>query len=724
MSKLTDLINQARKTEPRLGEALAEELRDLANRRTFGLVFEQHQPENIELPDVHPQRGDKVRILPPRGEDTPTDPTLWQVLRTKHFDFPKTVILEKLRPTDDANPTPAERREVPFDDVVVAAETGDTIYPGLIQTGEVHNGPDDAPAHVVINAENSHALRMLTYTHAHSVDVIYIDPPYNTGAKDWKYNNDYVGTEDDYRHSKWLSFMQRRLERAKLLLNTDDSVLIVTIDEKEVHRLGILLEQTFPDAKVQMVTIVIQGAGSTRRSELGRVEEYAFFLFFGKAEPVPVRDDLLNAAPSTKHDKVRWESLLRSGTESLRSDHPGLHYPVFIDNETGSIVGCGESKSLSADHLEWSVPDGTHAVWPIKKNGSEGRWRCKQETLLSLTADGHARAGATEPETGKGTIWYLGKLARKKIESGEFAVTGRDSQGAAIVKVVEAGDKTFPAKTVWNRERHHAGWHGTNLLGEFLPNRAFPFPKSLYSVEDTLRIAVGHKPNATVVDFFSGSGTTAHAVMRLNRQDDGHRKSISITNNEVSADEQTALRKKGLRPGDPGWEAMGICDYVTKPRVTAAITGRTPDGAPVKGTYKFTDEFDMADGFAANARFFTLTYESAAIISQRLAFGRIAPLLWLRAGQSGRVIDDLGDTGWDIADSYAVIENTDDLEVFLDALTAAVNASEALRTVFVVTDDDRQFQAAAQRLDDLGVQSHRLYSSYLTNFEFTNGDVK
>lgn len=144
----------------------------------------------------------------------------------------------------------------------------------------------------------------------------------------------------------------------------------------------------------------------------------------------------------------------------------------------------------------------------------------------------------------------------------------------------------------------------------------------------------------------------------------------------------------------------------------------------MKGEYKFTDEFDMADGFAANARFFTLTYESAAMISQRLAFGRIAPLLWLRAGQTGRIIDDLGDTGWDIAETYAVIENIDDLEAFLDALTAAVNASEALRTVFVVTDDDRQFQAAARRLDELGVQSHRLYSSYLTNFEFTNGDVQ
>lgn len=88
------------------------------------------------------------------------------------------------------------------------------------------------------------------------------------------------------------------------------------------------------------------------------------------------------------------------------------------------------------------------------------------------------------------------------------------------------------------------------------------------------------------------------------------------------------------------------------------------------------------------------------------------------------VIDNLGDTGWDIADTYAVIENIDDLEAFLDALTAAIGESEVLRTVFVITDDDRQFQATARRLDDLGVDSHRLYASYLTNFEFTNGDAQ
>src|SRR5207245_971309 len=123
--------------------------------------------------------------------------------------------------------------------------------------------------------------------------------------------------------------------------------------------------------------------------------------------------------------------------------------------------------------------------------------------------------------------------------------------------------------TVWREARHDAGAYGTSLLRSMIPNRRFPFPKSLYAVEDTLRIVVGSKPAAVVLDFFSGSGTTAHAVMRLNKQDGGRRQSISVTNNEVSGEEQAALRDRRLRPGDPDWEAVGICEYITKPRIKA-----------------------------------------------------------------------------------------------------------------------------------------------------------
>ena len=205
------------------------------------------------------------------------------------------------------------------------------------------------------------------------------------------------------------------------------------------------------------------------------------------------------------------------------------------------------------------------------------------------------------------------------------------------------------------------------MLSALLPARYFPFPKSLYAVEDALRFFVANRPNATVLDFFSGSGTTAHAVMRLNKQDGGRRQCISITNNEVAADEQKALREKDLRPGDPDWEQRGICDYITKPRVAAAITGKTPDGQPIKGDYKFTDEFPMADGFAENAEFFTLTYETPLAVNYQSAFARIAPLLWLRAGSVGRRIEKLPAAGWDVADAYGLLVELDKATDFLKA---------------------------------------------------------
>ena len=548
------------------------------------------------------------------------------------------------------------------------------------------------------------------------MDAIYIDPPYNTGAKDWKYNNDYVEGDDLYRHSKWLAMMERRLKIAKELLNPADSVLIVTIDEKEYLRLGLLLEQVFPEAKRQMVTIVIQAAGSNRKGELGRAEEYAYFLFFGKFTPHQSTDDLLNEAPSTKADKVRWESLLRSGTDSERKDSPNLFYPVYVSRESSAIVGCGDSKPLTASREEWRVPEGSVAVWPMKSGGADGRWRCSPTTLRELVTSGFAKAGVAN-DAGKGTIWYLGEAARKKIETGEFAVAGTDAHGVKSIVVVSPQEKTFPIKTVWNRARHHAGWHGTNLIGALAPGRPFPFPKSLYAVEDALRVAVGDKSEAVILDFFSGSGTTAHAVMRLNKQDGGHRQCISVTNNEVGADEQKKLREQGLRPGDADWEQWGICDYITKPRVQAAITGQTPDGEPIRGDYKFTDEFPMADGFAENATFFTLTYEAPLAVRYQTAFAHIAPLLWLRAGSRGRCIDKLPADGWEVADAYGLLTDLDCATEFLKAVRKASD----LRIAYLVTDDERRFQTLARRLPD-GVEAVRLYESYLTNFGFANGD--
>lgn len=267
MSRLTDLIARAKAKDPALGDELDREFKALASRRAFGLNFERHKPESVELPGRPIRRGDKVHVLPPRGSTAKGDQRLWRVMRLEGSGKARVAHLSLI---DAAEP---ENAEVPVADLVVVAEFRDYIYPGLVSTGKVTHG-GDKPFHTVINGENFHALEALTYTHRGKIDAIYIDPPYNTGARDWKYNNDYVEAEDLYRHSKWLAFMERRLLIARELLNPTNSVLIVTIDEKEYLRLGILLEQLFLDARIQMVSSVINPKGAARSSSFGRTDEY------------------------------------------------------------------------------------------------------------------------------------------------------------------------------------------------------------------------------------------------------------------------------------------------------------------------------------------------------------------------------------------------------------------------------------------------------------------
>lgn len=235
MSRLTDLIARAKARDSALGDELEREFKALASRRAFGLNFERHRPESVELPGRPVRRGDKVRILPPRGSVQRADQRLWRVKRIDSKGKARMALVELI----DAEAP--ETVEVAVADLVVVAEFRDYIYPGLVSTGRVERG-GDKPFHTVINGENFHVLEALTYTHRGKIDAIYIDPPYNSGASDWKYNNNYVGEEDLYRHSKWLAFMERRLLTAKQLLKPSGT-LIVTIDEHEVRRLGLLLEQ-------------------------------------------------------------------------------------------------------------------------------------------------------------------------------------------------------------------------------------------------------------------------------------------------------------------------------------------------------------------------------------------------------------------------------------------------------------------------------------------------
>ena len=707
MSRLTDLLAKAKSKDSQLGADLEREFKLLSSRLPFGLNFERHSPEAVELPLRTVRKGDKVRVLPERGSVKKGDQRLWQV-KAIH----KAKKIADLELMDTAAP---EVQSVPLADLIVVAEFRDTIYPGLVSTGKVMRG-DDKPFHTVINGENYHVLKALTYTHRGKVDAIYIDPPYNTGAKDWKYNNDYVEGDDLYRHSKWLAMMERRLDVAKVLLNPADSVLIVTIDEKEYLRLGMLLEQMFPGARIQMISAVINPAGVTRPGAFARTDEYIYFVFIGKssATPVPLGDDWRANPQDKRTTKILWSMLVRTGTNARRIDRPNLFYPIFITKDGSAMHSAGDPPKLGVDRNTVARPEGTVAIWPIRSDGSEGNWQASPSSLWKAYKDGFVRLGKF---TEKGmSISYLKSGEQKKVRDGIYRFIGKRPDGSVIVESPDVQKRVIP-NTAWRVGAHDASRHGSNLLKSLTPERKFPFPKSIYAVEDCLRFFVIHKTNAIVLDFFSGSGTTAHAVMRLNKQDGGRRKCISVTNNEVAADEQKALREQGLRPGDPDWEKHGICDYITKPRVAAAITGKTPGGEPIKGDYKFTDEFPMADGFEENAEFFTLTYEAKSAVNHNLAYARIAPMLWLRAGAQGRRINKLPAEGWEVADTYGLLTEVDQATPFIHAVSAA----NGLRIAYIVTDDDRRFQAIAKRLPD-GVEPVRLYESYLSNFSFANGE--
>lgn len=274
MSRLTDLIAQAKAKDPQMGSDLEREFRALSSRRAFGLNFERHKPEAVELPQRPVRKGDKVRILPERGSTAKGDQRLWVVKKISREDGQRIASLE-LRGAEEP-----ETQTAAVDDLVVVAVFRDRIYPGLVSTGKVERG-GDKPFHTVINGENYHALKALSYTHRGTIDAIYIDPPYNTRDKDWKYNNDYVDSDDQYKHSKWLAMMERRLLLAKKLLRPDDSVLIATIDEKEYLRLGLLIEQVFPEARVRMISTQINPKGVGVNEGFKRVDEYIYIARFG-----------------------------------------------------------------------------------------------------------------------------------------------------------------------------------------------------------------------------------------------------------------------------------------------------------------------------------------------------------------------------------------------------------------------------------------------------------
>lgn len=690
---------------PALADDLQREYDALADRRSFGLNFERHVPEAVELPGRKVRKGDKVRVLPERGQSaTAENDRLWRVTAIGTESGVRRASVVSLDDTEN-------EASVPVDDLVVVAEFRDPIYPGLVSTGKIERG-GDKPFHTVINAENFHALQTLLFTHRGKVDCIYIDPPYNTGASDWKYNNNYIEKDDLYRHSKWLAMIERRMLMARQLLNPLDSVLLVTIDEKEYLRLGLLLQQIFPEAQIQMITSVISRNGTSREGEFSRVEEFIYIVRLGRQAIVRTNDNMLSEEGASAVSRI-WFSFMRTSTP--RTALEGQFYPIVIDTRTRRVLRIGDPPGRGRPALDPYLIDGEVAVWPIRQDGGTATWGAIVPTARELLRDGYIRVGGFDERSNRWSIHFVREGDRERVSAGVIREIGVRPDGSKELEYADLTKRESYPKTVWNRVSHDATSHGTRLLKELLPGRRFPYPKSLYAVEDVLRFFVKEKPNAIILDFFAGSGTTAHAVARLNRQDNHRRQAILVTNNEVAAEEQRALHSDGLRPGDPEWERHGICNHITMPRVAAAITGRTPDGSKVKGDYKFVDEFPIADGLEENVEFFTLTYEAPLRVASNREFTKIAPLLWMRAGSRGRRIDDIS-AGWDVAEAYGVIADLDQSETFVKA----VASDDDVAMAFIVTDEDWLFEALVAQLPD-HVEPVRLYEAYLRNFEIEAG---
>ncbi len=540
MAKLEDLIGEV--ADPVLRGRLMSEVKTLKSSKRFGLVFEEHIPETVVLFGVPIREGMVVE-----RRNVPEHVTEYRVLKTHEG-------LATLVPKGEDGP----RSEALVGDLLVVKRFEDPVFPGLKSVGGVRRGPDDRPAHVVIEGENFHVLQLLTYAYAGKVDCIYIDPPYNTGDRSWKYNNRFVDENDSYRHSKWLSFMEKRLRLAGPLLKPD-GVLVVTIDEHEVHHLGVLLREMFPHAYHQMVTIMNNPKGVAQQ-RFSRVEEYAHFVFFGEAEVEPRPDDLFTWAgkdAGRKGEAPRWSGLLRAGAGALPSDRPNMVYPIAIDPAARRIVTAGESlkeRSLPGnidpseyDSLAPEVDltiDGFPVAWPIRKNGSLGRWGLGREKLLELANLGLARVGKYDPKRRTWAVSYLSAGPQAQLEAGLLEVVNRDEKtGVADVRYVDVRHRHV--KTMWHRSRHDAGTGGTDLLRELLGGRRFDYPKSLYAVRDTLDALLASKPDALILDFFAGSATTLHATALLNAQDGGQRRCVLVTNNEVTDNDTKDLAAKG-----------------------------------------------------------------------------------------------------------------------------------------------------------------------------------
>ena len=353
---------------------------------------------------------------------------------------------------------------------------------------------------ILIEGDNYHALTVLNYTHQEKIDVIYIDPPYNTGNKSWKYNNNYVEPDDAYYHSKWLNMMEKRLNNAKKLLK-NDGCLICAIDENEFANLYLLLNKIFSNYKIDQVVIVHNPRG-VQGKNFSYTHEYALFVYPNDGE------EYIGSRKIEEKD-IDWRGLRDNGGESLRTDAKNCFYPMII--EDGKITGFGDVVDTKEHPIKQTIKkENKFYVYPIDKEGVERKWRYARQSVEQI----------------------------KHLLRAKKTATGYE---------IEIGKDFGSYRTVWIDRKYDANENGSKLVRQII-GEDFPYPKSIFTVKDCISTIIGDKKEALVLDFFAGSGTTGHAVLELNKEDNGNRKFILCTNNEVNGIEKE-MKEKGLNGG-------------------------------------------------------------------------------------------------------------------------------------------------------------------------------
>lgn len=395
------------------------------------------------------------------------------------------------------------------------------------------DGGEDAPNHILIEGDNLEALTALAYTHENSVDVIYIDPPYNTGNKDFVYNDSFVDSEDGYRHSKWLSFMEKRLRIAKRLLS-DRGVIFISIDDNEQANLKLLCDEVFGIANYQAtITYVRKTSGKQDSSNFVKSTEY--ILVYSKnsnwiAAQLPAEEKVTDRYNKTDEfgRKYRETDLRKTGNADRRIDRPFMFYPFYLNKTTNELL-VFDAPNQNLDKNRFIE------ILPIKPDNTEGRWRW---------------AYSTSKEN-------LDKLIAKEMPKykGKYTIYEKDY----IDKKEET--RTIKEHTCWDRKP----FNSDNAMMDFkelgFGNQDFPFPKSTDLIQHI--VFLSNCPYGIYLDFFAGSGTTLQALMRQNAEDGGHRKCILVTNNENN-----------------------ICEEVTYERNKRVINGyTTPKGEEVEGLH-------------------------------------------------------------------------------------------------------------------------------------------